>query len=245
MNEEKFTGKADVYDKYRPTYPAEIIDWLYEKTNAETVADIGAGTGIFTKCLSAKPWKITAVEPNADMLEKLRGNFPNIEIVNAPAENTGIAPNSIDLVTTAQAFHWFDEDKFKAECKRIFTQNGQLAIVWNERLKCDLSAERDKVCVKYCGKSHSGEVGNRGSSEGDRFLRNEYFDSVEYFCVDNIISMDEERFLGDMFSRSYSLKENDENYSRFVDELRQVFAKYENSGRVEVPYKTRCYLGKF
>lgn len=245
MNEEKFTGKADVYDKYRPAYPAELIDWLYEKTHAETVADIGAGTGIFTKCLSAKPWKITAVEPNADMLEKLRANLPNIEIVNAPAENTGITAGSIDLVTTAQAFHWFDEEKFKAECKRIFTPNGRLAIVWNERLNCDFSSERNKVCVKYCGMSHRGEVGNRGSSEGDLFLRNEYFDSVEYFCADNIITMDEERFLGDMFSRSYSLKESDENYSRFVEELRCVFAKYEKAGRVEVPYKTRCYLGKF
>ena len=179
------------------------------------------------------------------MLEKLRANCPNIEIVTAPAENTGITAGSIDLVTTAQAFHWFDEENFKAECKRIFTQNGRLAIVWNERVKCDFSAERDKVCVKYCGMSHRGEVGNRGSSEGDLFLRNEYFESVEYFCADNIITMDEERFLGDMFSRSYSLKESDENYSRFVDELRQVFAKYENSGRVEVPYKTSCYLGKF
>ncbi|MDE7288923.1 MAG: class I SAM-dependent methyltransferase, partial [Oscillospiraceae bacterium] len=107
MNEEKFTGKADVYDKYRPAYPAELIDWLYEKNHAETVADIGAGTGIFTKCLSAKPWKITAVEPNADMLEKLSGNFSNIEIVNAPAENTGIAAGRSDLVTAATAFHWF------------------------------------------------------------------------------------------------------------------------------------------
>ena len=133
MNEEKFTGKADVYDKYRPTYPAELVDWLYEKTHAETVADIGAGTGIFTKCLSAKPWSITAVEPNADMLEKLRGNCPNIEIVNASAENTGIAPASIDLVTAAQAFHWFAKEKFKAECQRIFTTKGRLAVIWNTR----------------------------------------------------------------------------------------------------------------
>ena len=67
MNEEKFTGKADLYDKYRPSYPRELIDWLYDKTKAETVADIGAGTGKFTLCLTAKPWKITAVEPNDDM----------------------------------------------------------------------------------------------------------------------------------------------------------------------------------
>ncbi|MCM1479400.1 MAG: class I SAM-dependent methyltransferase, partial [Muribaculaceae bacterium] len=232
--------KADVYDKYRPSYPAELIDWIYEKTHAETVADVGAGTGIFTKCLSLKPWIITAVEPNGDMLEKLRGNVSGIEIINAPAENTGIASASIDLVTAAQAFHWFDREKFKAECMRILAPNGRLAVVWNKRLKCGFSAGRDEVCVKYCGMCHRD-----GSTEDDLFLGDEYFGGVEHFCADNIISMDEERFLGDMFSRSYSLKESDENYPQFVDGLRNVFAKYENGGRVEVPYETSCYLGKF
>ena len=245
MNEEKFTGKADVYDRYRPSYPAEFIEWLWEKTHAETVADIGAGTGIFTKCLSAKPWKITAVEPNADMLEKLRKNLPDIHIINAPAENTGIEAGSIGLVTAAQAFHWFDKNKFKTECKRIFSPKGRLAIVWNERSSCALSEERNRVCEKYCGMSHCGELGNCSSTEGDLFFRNEYFESVEYFCTDNIVTMDEERFLGDMFSRSYSLKESNEKYYQFVNELRQVFAKYENGGRIEVLYKTNCYLGEF
>lgn len=55
MNENKFTGKAELYSKYRPSYPEKLIDWLYEMTNAEAVADIGAGTGIFTSALLKKP----------------------------------------------------------------------------------------------------------------------------------------------------------------------------------------------
>lgn len=51
MNENKFTGKAELYSKYRPSYPEKLIDWLYDMTNAEAVADIGAGTGIFTSAL--------------------------------------------------------------------------------------------------------------------------------------------------------------------------------------------------
>ncbi|MBP1559861.1 MAG: class I SAM-dependent methyltransferase [Oscillospiraceae bacterium] len=244
MNEEKFTGKADAYDKYRPSYPDSLVDWLYEQTSAETVADIGAGTGIFTKCLSVKPWKITAVEPNADMLEKLRANLPNAEIVNASAEDTGIAAHSIDLVTTAQAFHWFDREKFKIECQRIFSSKGRLAVIWNDRITdTDFMRERDKLCIKYCGKCHVG--GSDGPTEGDHFLRNEYFSEMKFFCTDNVINMDEERFLGDMLSHSYSLKEGDENYEKFVDEMRNAFLKYQRNGTVEVPYKTTCYLGKF
>lgn len=242
MNEEKFTGKADVYDRYRPTYPAELIDWLYEKTHAETVADIGAGTGIFTKCLSAKSWKITAVEPNADMLEMLRKNLSGIEIVNAPAEDTGIPSASVDLVTAATAFHWFDKEKFKAECKRIFTSNGRLALVWNNHRENDFMHERDSVFLKYCGICDSATGGEKS---GDLFLRNEYFSEMEYFSVKHGMIMDEEQFVGYSLSHSYSLKKGDENYEKFVGKLREIFRKYQRGGRVEVPYETTCYLGKF
>lgn len=105
MNEEKFSGKAEHYDRYRPSYPDRLIDWLYEKTGAEAVADIGAGTGKLTSCLAKKPWRVTAVEPNADMLARLKENVPEARIIQASAEHTGIKANSVDLVTVAQAFH--------------------------------------------------------------------------------------------------------------------------------------------
>ena len=64
MNENKFTGKAELYSKYRPSYPEKLIDWLYDMTNAEAVADIGAGTGIFTSALLKKPWSVTHHNPS-------------------------------------------------------------------------------------------------------------------------------------------------------------------------------------
>lgn len=247
MNEEKFTGKADLYDRYRPSYPKELIDWLYDKTKAKTVADIGAGTGKFTKCLTAKPWKITAVEPNSDMCGVLRKNASFAEIINASAENTGIESGSVGLITVAQAFHWFDEERFKAECKRILKSDGKTAIVFNERnyTDCEISSERDKICQKYCGTFHSGHVGQRTSEEGDLFLKNEYFSEVKFYSAENNIEMDEETFVGDTLSRSYSLKEGDSNFSHFVDELRDVFSKYEQGGFVTIKYTATCYLGKF
>ncbi len=240
MNEEKFTGKADVYDKYRPSYPPELIEWLYERTLAASVADIGAGTGKFTACLAKKPWRITAVEPNADMLEKLRANLPNIEIVNAPAEDTRIAAKSIDLVTAATAFHWFDSTKFRKECQRIFTDKGRLALIWNDRLESEFMIERNKISIKYCGKCHAG-----GSDECDLFLQNKYFTEMEYYSTENNIQMDEERFLGDLLSHSYSLKKGNENYENYIEEMRSIFLKFQQNGTVEVLYKTTCYLGKF
>ncbi|MCM1330127.1 MAG: class I SAM-dependent methyltransferase [Ruminococcus sp.] len=244
MNEEKFTGKADAYDKYRPTYPAELIDWLYEKTRAETVADIGAGTGIFTKCLSEKPWIITAVEPNGDMLEKLRGNVSGIEIINAPAENTGIAPASVDLVTAAQAFHWFDREKFKAECMRILVPDGRLALVWYNHGKNGFTDRRDEVFLKYCG-THRSAAYRENAVSRESLLESGYFSEVEYFRADYGMNMTEEQFVGYSVSHSYSLKKGDGGYEKFVFALREVFAEFQRGNAVELPLAAECFLGKF
>lgn len=246
MNEEKFSGKADIYDKYRPSYPDALIDFLYENARCDAIADIGAGTGKFTRCLLKKPWKVTAVEPNADMRGKLK-NITGITIVDAPAENTGLAAKSVGLVTVAQAFHWFDEELFKAECGRILTDGGKLAIVFNERNYdgCEISSVRDEICQRYCGAFHSGHVGKRSSEEGDRFLRNEYFSEVKAFCCENDIELDMNGFVGDTLSRSYALKDGDRDYKAFVRELENVFAEFSRGGKVTVKYNTKCYLGSF
>ena len=246
MNEEKFTGKADYYDKYRPSYPDSLIDWLYEKSKTDTVADIGAGTGKFTACLLRKPWKITAVEPNPDMREKL-AKLKGINIVSASAENTGIEQCSIGLITVAQAFHWFDEELFKKECERILEPGGKLAVIFNERERKEgtIDSERDKICQMYCGAYHSRHVGMRTNEEGDMFLRNEYFSKVEIFTAENNVELNKQAFVGDTLSRSYAINESDENFTKFIEELENIFSRYEQNGFVTVKYTATCYLGEF
>lgn len=245
MNEEKFTGKADLYEKYRPSYPDALVDFLYANARCGCVADIGAGTGKFTRCLMRKPWRIIAVEPNADMREKL-SDIDHIRIVPAPAENTGLDDFSVGLVTVAQAFHWFDEEKFKAECKRILAPDGWVAIIFNNRVTedCEISRVRDDICMRYCGAFHSGHIGRRSVEEGDKFLRNEYFTETKYFFADHILELDEQSFVGDTLSRSYALSEDHPDYEKFVGELKEAFAKYNNYGTVGIKIKTVCYLGR-
>lgn len=247
MNEDKFSGKADNYDKYRPSYPSELIDWLYALTRAESVADIGAGTGKFTEKLLEKPWRVTAVEPNDDMLGKLRGNFPDLSVAQASAEDTGLPAHSFGLVTTAQAFHWFDEERFREECSRLLTEGGRFAIVFNSRCSEEISAARDRVCEEYCTAfaNRNGHMGKRSAEEGDRFLRNEYFSAVEVFERDNPVVLTREQFLGDTLSRSYAPRKNDECYAAFVEEIGAVFDEYQKNGLVSVSYTTTCYAGTF
>lgn len=186
MNENKFTGKAELYSKYRPSYPEKLIDWLYDMTNAEAVADIGAGTGIFTSALLKKPWSVTAVEPNSDMLSILKKALGDkVKTVIASAESTTLNAKSINLITVAQAFHWFDKARFKAECRRILTHDGHLAIVWNSRCQNSLEEERNKICMKYCDCYRSGHVKTGYDDfDGDSFLRNEYFKNTDFLRLE-------------------------------------------------------------
>lgn len=121
------------------------------------------------------------------MHDVLKQKLNNINTIKAPAENTTLADKSIDLITVAQAFHWFDEVAFKAECQRILTDNGNLAIIWNERCDCELARERNQICQKYCGTFHSGHTGKRDENDGRLFLQNEYFATVEVLEYNNNI----------------------------------------------------------
>ncbi len=248
MNEERFSGKAQLYAKFRPSYPTALVDWLFKMTNAENVADIGAGTGKFTEKLLAKPWSVTAVEPNTDMCrELLKCVGGRAEIVMASAESTGLPEHSFGLITTAQAFHWFDENRFREECKRLLTPDGRLAIVFNSRLSGAISVERDEIFRKYCPDfaNRRSHMGVRSEEEGDRFLRNEYFSSVEVFQMENPVIFSREQFIGNSLSLSYSPKENDPDFRAFIAEIRDIFDKYHRYGKVAISYKTTCYAGKF
>lgn len=247
MNENKFTGKAELYSKYRPSYPERLIDWLYETTNAKAVADIGAGTGVFTSALLKKPWSVTAVEPNTDMLSVLKSDLGNrVKTVVASAESTTLDTACVDLVTVAQAFHWFDKARFKEECQRILTRDGRLAIVWNSRCQNSLEEERNKICMKYCDCYRSGHAQTGYDDfDGDTFLRNEYFKNTDFLRLENERFVTREQFIGDNLSRSYAPRRGDSGYDGFVRELENAFSKYEKDGRVSQNYITDCYLGSF
>lgn len=247
MNENRFTGKAGYYAKFRPSYPTAVVDRLYNLTHAENVVDIGAGTGKFTEKLLSKPWTVTAVEPNTDMCrELLKCVGGKAEIVMASAEDTGLPAHSFGLITTAQAFHWFDPEKFREECKRLLTPEGRVAVIYNSHYKGGITEERTKLFMKY-SPEFAEKGGRMGSSEEDvdRFLRNEFFSSVDVFEIETPVLMTREMFIGDALSRSHTPKDTDECFNEFVSDLRALFDKHHKYGKVTVSYTTRCYTGKF
>ena len=131
---ENFTDKADIYAKYRPSYPNEYIEYLLsanELNENQIAADIGSGTGIFSRQLLESGLHVIGVEPNDDMrnmAEQSLKRYPRFQSIKATAEHTTLKENSVDLVTVAQAFHWFDKEAFKIECQRILKQKQMLLL---------------------------------------------------------------------------------------------------------------------
>ena len=138
-NTARFDGKGEIYAKARPSYAAELLDYIKNTMNVpngSVFADIGSGTGIFTEQLLNCGYRVYAVEPNEDMRKKAEENlseYENFVSVDGTDINTKLLNESVDFVTAAQAFHWFDSEAFKKECKRILKPNGRVIIVYNSR----------------------------------------------------------------------------------------------------------------
>jgi len=249
VNENKFDGKGDIYALYRPSYPDEFIEFLFEQTHIteqSVIADIGSGTGILTGQLLEKVHRVYAVEPNSDMRRIAENDLSQYGLftsVDASAEHTTLPDRSVDLITVAQAFHWFDRDAFRKECRRILKPGGHVALVWNSRDETNaLVAENAGINRKYCPdfKGFSGGPGGPASDEALRdFFTGEY---VRKIFKNDLIS-DLPGFIGRNLSASYALKEGDGQYDAYVGELISLFEKYAVNGTVTTANFTRSYIG--
>ena len=137
---ERFSNRVDSYLKYRPSYPKEAIDYLYDfvglRSNSK-IADIGSGTGIFSKLLLERGSYVIGVEPNQAMRvadEQMLESNPNFQTISGSAESTGLPDQSVEFIVCAQAFHWFDRLAAQTEFRRILQPGGRVILIWNSRL---------------------------------------------------------------------------------------------------------------
>ena len=130
-----FNAGSGAYDRGRPSYPPDVVDWLCERALdvGGRVLDLGAGTGKMTAVLAARGLDVVAAEPVAAMRDALRAALPDVPVAAAAAERLPFAARSFDAVFVAQAFHWFDAGLALAEVARVLRPGGGLALVWNER----------------------------------------------------------------------------------------------------------------
>lgn len=142
-----FSQQADEYALRRPRYPHALFEWLASISPARDLAwDCGTGNGQAATGLAEHFAQIIATDASADQLRNAFAH-PNVEYRLARAEDSGLGEASIDLVTVAQAVHWFDLDAFYAEVKRVLRPNGVLAI-WSYPI-CHVSPEIDPIMEHF------------------------------------------------------------------------------------------------
>ncbi|MDN5767763.1 MAG: class I SAM-dependent methyltransferase [Humibacillus sp.] len=125
-----FGSLAQEYDRWRPSYPPEAIDWLVP-SGAREVADLGAGTGKLTGDLLARGLVVHAVEPDPGMLAVLRAGHPLARTHLARADALPLEAASVAAVLVAQAWHWMSPYETTVEVRRVLRPGGWLGLVWN------------------------------------------------------------------------------------------------------------------
>src|SRR5450432_2107457 len=130
-----FSDAAD-YEAARPSYPPEAVAWLIENLRIEPgkrVVDLAAGTGKLTRLLLPAGADLIAAEPVAGMRDTFRASVPGVPMMATTAEQLAFRDASLDAVTVAQAFHWFDHDRAIAALARVLKPGGRVGLVWNAR----------------------------------------------------------------------------------------------------------------
>lgn len=243
---ERFTDRVADYIRYRPGYPSAAIDALCARIpDNGVVADIGSGTGIFTRLLLAQELTVYAVEPNAamrDAAEASLGRMPGFVSVDAQAESTGLDDQSVDLVTAAQAFHWFHNDRARAEFVRILKPGGMLALIWNRRDQRDAFQQAyHALLLDFSPEYESVNHMNRSDAELATFFRDP---DLQIHCFANRQRLDRAGIIGRIKSASYCPAEDSPQFRRLADGIDALLLQHGKDGEIDFAYETRLYLGR-
>ncbi|PRY56362.1 class I SAM-dependent methyltransferase [Glycomyces artemisiae] len=233
-----FGQAADLYDAARPTYPAEALAWLAGDAPADVV-DVGAGTGLLTRGLIALGHRVTAVDPDEQMLAKLTAATTGlVDARVGSAEALPLPDASADVITAGQAFHWFDRPKALPELRRVLRPGGVLAPIWNLR---DESVDWVERLTEIVGSSKGEQMATRAAEPG-------YFEpgfgepEVRVFRHEK--PLDADGLIRLVQSRSYYLTADADRRRDLVARVEDLIATHPDlAGRetFAMPYRTHAF----
>jgi SAM-dependent methyltransferase len=263
-NTDRFTGRANDYDRYRQRYPAREVlailqqwcglsrDWL--------VADIGAGTGMLAEVFLENGNRVIAIEPNAEMREACqrlehqgqdsqeRGAHrqqqePQLRVIDATAEATGLPNLSVDIVAVGRAFHWFDKKRALAEFRRILKPEGWVALVSLGRARDDSPQTNafEQLLIEHGTDYKYVREGYRTHDKLHEFFGEAFYQTQ----LPGSQQLDWPAFHGQTMSISVAPQEGHPHFEKFQRELRRFFNTYAVDGVLSIA--TTCWItaGRF
>jgi ubiquinone/menaquinone biosynthesis C-methylase UbiE len=231
-----FAEVAGSYERARPGYPDAAVRWLAGDPSVDVV-DLGAGTGKLTRSLAALGHRVTAVEPLEEMLEQLRVAVPGVRAVVGSAEAIPLLDASADIVTCAQAFHWFDHGPALVEIARVLRPGGTLALVWNTR--DDSQAWVAELTDTVIGRSEfrrGGVVATIASID-----KSGLYGPVERASFAHSQMLGRRDLVELVRSRSQCAVLSEEERRPVLERVEGLFDAYAMGGRLAMPYVTECF----
>ncbi len=245
---QRFNDRAEAYARFRPGYPPELLAWLRLEQGIDTsmeVADIGAGTGISTRMFLDAGHRVVAVEPNACMravMERTLAANRAFSCTAGGAEATALGEASIDLISVAEAFHWFDPHATHREFARILRPQGLVAVYWNARASND-SAFLDgyEQLLRRYGTDYA-RVAERYADDAtmQAWFGPGFRGQV---CFPHQQKFDYQGLQGRLLSCSYVPGPEHPQFTEMLNALRKLFDTTAQQGQVDFKYHTRLFVG--
>lgn len=245
----RFSNRVENYVKYRPDYPAEMLEVFQNEmglTKDSVIADIGSGTGISSRLFLENGNTVYGVEPNAAMrsaAERYLEKFDRFRSVDGTSENTTLETAGIDIVIAAQAFHWFDHEKTQREFRRITKKNGFCALIWNER-QLDTNRflrEYESILLEF-GTDYN-EV--RHENITPEKLEQAFGAPFKLSVLENSQTLDFDGMLGRILSSSYMPSPEHPRFNELTEKLKTLFAEHQKSGKIQLLYNTNIFYSQF
>ena len=241
---QRFSNRVDNYIKYRPGYPATILNFLGAMCNlspTSSIADVGSGTGLLSKLFLDNGNPVFGIEPNPEMRqagEQFLHQYPNFTSIAATAEETTLPNHHVNFVVAGQAFHWFEPVKTRQEFGRILKPQGWVALIWNQRLTDSAflvayESLLEKYALNYTSVNHANLDMPRLKEIFGSGLQVESFANSQMFDFDGL--------KGRLLSSSYAPLANHPNHQPMLDELHDIFHIHQENGAVEFKYSTQVY----
>jgi SAM-dependent methyltransferase len=241
-----FGVAADAYERGRPTFPPDALAVLLQGTGigaGSTVVDLAAGTGKLTRHLVPVAAEVLAVEPVEAMRLQLERTVPGARAIGATAEAMPFADGSIDVVTVAQAFHWFDAPRALDEIARVLRDGGALGLIWNVRdERVPWVAELTRIMEPYRGDTPTHRTGawRRAIEDDPRFtpLVEHTFRSEQHLSPGGVVDR--------VVSVSFIAALPEDERAAVEERVRSLLATDEDTrgrGDVVLPYRTDVQVG--